>query len=223
MITSLFKSLKAKENFEIDQLTAVSELEAARKAFGDADMSAIMNPSAENKAALDKALQAYKDAELAVVRTTARLESFERQKKIQLEAEAAVKKKSDWSKTVQLANEILALAKDIEVHLGEAAEKSKKMFTKVHAALGTVPQTDGTRGFDSLLSDGALANYMKLELRRCGIKMAHPWYQNEMDIPSFQKSLEEAVGWLVKCGPEEVRSAGPWKRYFERPVGKSAR
>ncbi len=135
-----------------------------------------------------------------------------------LERELAEKKGRDtklkWDAMATSSNEALKLVEKAEKALEFATKDYKMAMDIAQKVLADIPETDGTRVWDSDLSDVKLVSLMKLELRRGGILLAHPWFQGERDIPTMSEGWAKGLGWVFKKAPDEFKLAGPWKKYF---------
>ena len=111
--------------------------------------------------------------------------------------------------------EALALVEATEKSMDKAVKDYVKAMDLARKTMALIPSTDGTPKYDSPFADIKLVSIIKLELRRGGILLAQPWFDGSRDIPTMTEGWIEGLGWAFKNAPGEVRSAGPWKKFFE--------
>lgn len=205
-----FKNLETAESFKARCLEADAALKSARTAMGDAELKASLEPSPENNSAADKAFRAFREAELNVARSAARLDSFQTQKQNQLDREKNAKNKANIAKAGEISNQIITIGGELEDLATLIARKFSTIIELKRTAIPLVLKTDGTPIHDSLLADQAFVGYLKLELRRAGIESFHPWFKGDEKIPTMVKHLKEATGWLMKFADDETKAKGMW-------------
>lgn len=186
---------KKREEIEtaLDQIAL--ELSPAR-------LAAFHDESTASKKELEKLNQLYSDKQKELTEVSAVLEDAKNLHRDALDLKKRTDSAAVWAEERILEKQIMDHALKYEKHQADAVEEIKALMKKVHKAVTICPATDGTRHFDSLLSNEQILAHMKLEIRRHGLLLVTPWFKDENQIPRFSVYLKEGLGWLNKFRPE---------------------
>ncbi len=197
-------------DFEHQIMIAEQDVKDADANVTKLELEANESDATEMKAALDKAYGSAVDAKNRLAGKERALISAQKKLQVALQEKENAEIQENWKKTADLGRQILTRSKVFEELQAEATKEFTQILDLTRKAMALVPRTDGTRPFDSHLSDGALTNYFRLEVNRNDLRVFAPEYSGPKTQRQFVNNMAEGLGWLLKLSPPEVKNSGDW-------------
>src|SRR3990167_5586158 len=190
LVDPKLQSLRAEIEAVENDLDTLADLRAQLQAeFDETQTPDTQKALDENFAAYEKRQAQLNDLSITLGELLAsqkkKAESQSKTETMASTAKVKAKQISGWKELKKLNSEIPAYFDRAEDHLGKAVAEIEAGIKKIHRAIQICPQTDGTQHHDSLLSNERIIGQVKLEMRRKGLKLAAPWFQDENKIPSL--------------------------------------
>lgn len=196
--------------FEDQIFFAGQDVKNAENAVANAELQVSDHDSPEAQSALKEAYSTLAEANNRLIGKNRALVAAKERYQNALREKENLTIAEDWIKTASLGRQILERSRKFEELQTEATKEFSEIIDLTRKAMALVPRTDGTRPFDSLLSDGALVNYFRLEVNRNDLRVFAREYSGHKTQQQFYNNLREGLGWLFKLAPPDVKGSGDW-------------